>query len=140
MQNDIDLFGLPDDDETRRQLIEHGGEDLPETKWAPQLAENVRVLEARYVRRGMAPKEAFDLAADSVLVLAEHHGGRMFYLPRGDRLRRALRDAEIFRKCNWRNFDKLAAEYKLSITQIYAIVRQQNKLNLGLIQPGLFEA
>jgi Mor family transcriptional regulator len=138
MTNDIDLFGLPDDDETRRQLIEHGGEDLPETKWAPQLAELVRLLEARNARRGMSAKDAFNQAAEDVLAIAQQMGGLMFYLPRGDALKTSLRHAEIYRKFKGNNHDALAKEFKLTVVQIYRVLRQQQRLNMGRIQPGLF--
>lgn len=118
------------------------GQDLaevPEHKWAPMLANMVAVLEALYRRRGMAEGEAFKLASDSAMALAEYFGGRVVYLPRGDRLKNALRDAEIFREFRGSaNVDQLVEKYGLSAIRLYAIHAEQKALHLAKVQGRLF--
>lgn len=138
MIDEPELFGMPEDEESRRQLLEHAGDDVSQPKWSKTLAEYVQVLEQLYLRRGMPEDQAFRLAADSVLELAEQRGGRVEYLPRGDSLRTALRHAEIYRRCNGVNHQALADEYGLTVPQIYRINRQQRSLYLKRAQGGLF--
>lgn len=140
MSQQQDLLGLPADADERQALADRigsGDEAVSEDKWAPLLAELLQVLEARYVRRGIGAREAFDLARDSVLEIAEHLGGRVAYLPRGDRIRLALRDAEIYRRCNGKNQEDLGIEYGLTTIHIYRIYRQQRELNVGRRQRRL---
>ena len=64
--------------------------------WPTVLAEIVDVL-ADFIenRKNKDPEIAMELAQDVIIVLAHHIGGRSIYLPRDDRLKRALRDAAI---------------------------------------------
>lgn len=125
--------------EDLQQLLEADA-DLPEAqrRWAPMLVDLVRVIEAAHVRRGMEAEAAFTAALEAVKAVAEYFGGRPLYIPRGDRLLAALRDAEIFRRAKGGNFDQLAVEYGLSTLQVYRIVRQQRALHLRKIQGRLF--
>jgi Mor family transcriptional regulator len=112
--------------------------DVSEAKWAPTLASMVQVLEAHHRRQGRPDTEAFDLACQAVLVLAEYFGARVWYLPRGDRLRKALRDARIH--WQWQRkvpIEEIGAEHRISVIHVYRIIDQQRRLHLGKIQPGL---
>jgi Mor family transcriptional regulator len=112
---------------------------VPADKWARNLVEMIEVIEARHVRDGLSQAQAFRLARNAVLEVAEHQGGRQFYLPRGDTLRTALRDAEIFRKVNRSNIEELAREHGLTVSQIYRINRQQRALHVRRVQGRLFD-
>ncbi|MDP1696478.1 MAG: Mor transcription activator family protein [Xanthomonadaceae bacterium] len=141
MSTQPDLIGLPEDADERQALADRvasdGAMDETDTKWAPFLTELLQVLEARYARRGMCARDAFDLARDSVLEIAQHLGGRVRYIPRGDRIRTSLRDAEIYRRCNGRNHDALATEFGITAIHVYRVCRQQYKLHLGRMQGRL---
>lgn len=129
-----DLFGIPDDFNP-----EDGGDaDFDESKWALLLADLLRVFEALFKRRGMDDRTAFDLARETALTEAEYFGGRQWYLPKGERLRLALRDAEIWRRFNGRNVPELAREYDVSTIHLYAILRKQRALNQTKLQGRLF--
>lgn len=135
-ENNGELFDTDDGD----QLSWEGGVDeLPKAKWARNLVELIEVVEARYLRQGMSEAEAFRWSREAVLAEAEYFGGRQLYIPRGDDLHRALRDAEIYRRFTGLNLDELAAEYKLTPSQVYKINRVQRKLHMRRIQPQLFE-
>lgn len=136
MIEQTDMLGLPADAGERQALADRvdDGEDIADAKWAPLLAELLQVLESAYVRRGMSAETAFGLARASVLEIAEHLGGRVAYLPRGERIRLALRDAEIYRRCNGRNHEALAIEHTMSTIHIYRICKQQRRLHVGQMQ------
>lgn len=130
----------PVDPDQAESLVGQDLSAVPEHKWAPMLANMVAVLEALYRRRGMGETEAFRLASDGAMELAEYFGGRVVYLPRGDRLKNALRDAEIYRRfLGSRNADQLAEEFGLGVIRIYQIHAEQKALHLAKVQGKLFE-
>lgn len=134
--NQPDMFGLPDDGQSLADRADQLDCDTG-PKWASALVEMVDVLHARYMRRGMSDSDARAIARESVLELANHFGGRAVYLPRGDRLRIALRDAEIYRRMDGRNHDMLAAEYGLTTIHIYRICKNQHQLHRDRVQHRL---
>lgn len=131
-----DLVGI-EADADRTRMIEGG--EIPETKWAPLLADMLRVLEARFVRNGVPAEEAFKRAADVVLAISEYFGGRSVYLPKGEQLAAALRHAAIWRKFNGRNVPELAAEFELSEIHVYAVLKAQRALAQRKLQGRLFQ-
>lgn len=140
MPRQPDMIDLPADDGERQALadrVEAADDAVDERRWPSMLTELLQVLEARYLRRGMSAADAFALARDSVLEIAEHLGGRVAYLPRGKHIRVALRNAEIYRRCNGRNHGELAKKYDLNTIQIYRICREQRRLNVGRLQGQL---
>lgn len=137
--NDGDLFGLPDDPEERKRMLEEAA-NLPEDRWAPQLTELVAYIEALFQRLRMAPEAAFKLAREVVMEMAHAFGGRTVYLPRGDRLKIALRDAEIWRRYTGKpeQIEQFARELGVTTIHVYAILAKQRKLHLGRLQGSLF--
>lgn len=138
MTKQEDLIG-GDTPQTEASLVGQDLSDVPETKWAPMLANLVGVLEATFRRRGHDDDDALRLACDGVLAIAEYGGGRVMYLPRGDRLRIALRDAEIHRR--WQggvSIPALAAAHDITEIHVYRIVAEQRRLYLGKAQGQLF--
>lgn len=128
------LPGLPADPDSLEQA---GVDDVPEERWAQTLVHMVQVTEACLRRSRVQEPEA--VARAVVLELANYFGARQWYLPRGDRLRIALRDAEIYRRAKRGNIEALALEYGLNVIQVYRIVRQQKALHIAKIQGRLFE-
>jgi Mor family transcriptional regulator len=121
-------------------VIERAGSaGVTEDMWPPLLSGMLRVLEAVNRRKGMDEKAAFDHARDDVVALSEYFGARMVYLPKGERLRLALRDAEIWRSFTGRNARDLAEKYQLSEPHLYQVLAQQRSLNLKRFQGRLFE-
>ncbi len=137
--DDTDLFALPDDPSVRRRMIEEAA-SLPEARWAPQLTELVAFLEALFRRLRMPPEEAFALAREVVLEQAHAFGGRTMYLPRGDRLLIALRDAEMWRRYTGKTeqIEQFAREFGMTTIHVYTIMAKQRKLHLGRLQGSLF--
>lgn len=112
---------------------------LDDHHWPYRLTEMVEVMAAAALRQGMAADqaEALRLAHWAVLVVADHFGGRQTYLPRGDSLRRALRDNHIWHEFNGRNVDELGSKYKMSAVRIYSILAEQRALHRAKVQPQL---
>lgn len=112
---------------------------VPGKKWAPLLADLLRVQEALFKRRGMADPEAFETACAVVMATADYIGGRAAYIPRGDRLRAALRDAGMWREYdgNPATVERLATEHKLTTIRVYAILKQQRALDVARRQVQL---
>ncbi|WP_164124224.1 Mor transcription activator family protein [Stenotrophomonas maltophilia] len=128
-----DLIRMPEGEEAAA-LIQRGGIDLPESRWAAQLVALVQVMELAFQRSGADEELATRLALAGVLAQAEYAGGRMMYLPRGQRLRNALRDAEIYRRAKRGNIQELAREYGLTDVSVYRICREQKELHLSKVQ------
>lgn len=138
MSEQPDMIGAPGAEEAE-SLVGHDFSEVPETKWAPQLANAVKVLEAMHLRQGREADEALELACDAVLALAQYQGGRVIYWPRGDRLKIALRDARIHSR--WQrgvSIEQLAGYYGLTDIHVYRIVSQQRELHLRKTQGRLF--
>ena len=131
MSEQGDMLGLPEDPES---LIDKDLGGVPESKWAPMLANILSVLEVTYQRKGMDPASAFSLASASTVALADYLGGRSAYIPRGDRLKLALRDAEIYRRARGGNIEQLAVEFKLTTITIYKIIKDQGRLYRAKVQ------
>ncbi|WP_282265963.1 Mor transcription activator family protein [Stenotrophomonas sp. PS02298] len=134
-----DQIDLPLSDEfDPERYMKASFDDVPSKKWARSLVEAVEVQEATFRRMGYSPEDAMNLARAGMLALSQLWGGRSHYLPSGDSLNVALRDAEIFRRANRDNMGALAAEYKMSQQHIERIVRIQGRLHRRRTQGSLF--
>lgn len=106
--------------------------------WPILLAELVDVLVDYYQDREKANLEkAMTMAQDVIVVIAHHFGGRSIYLPRDDRLKRAIRDAAIYRAFDGTNHLMLARKTGLTTTQIYNIIYKQRSLRQDRAQMKL---
>lgn len=79
------------------------------------------------------------LAPPIVLQLCDTIGGQVGYVPRGEAVRRAMRDARLFD--DWRVRGKkppqLAVDYKLAVQTVYEIIARQRALHRQQ-EPDLF--
>ncbi|EAM8419865.1 transcriptional regulator [Salmonella enterica] len=108
-------------------------------QWPRALAGLVDIFEREFCRQGMNEPEARRLARNAVVAQAGYMGGRSWYLPTGETLFAALRHHEIFTRWHGgEDIEALRCEYRLSQTQIYAIIREQRQLHVRRIQPPLF--
>jgi Mor family transcriptional regulator len=109
-------------------------------RWESTLADIADVLITELAQAGTPDAKA--LGCRLTLKLCQERGGAMFYLPRGDSLRRAVRDLEI-----WHDYDgtvmgksgsvALAKRYALSEIHIYRIVARQRGLHRAQTQSEL---
>jgi len=115
-------------------LLSANLDGVPKERWPQELVHAIEVLEAVYLRAGKSEAEAFELARAGIVALAEYRGGRQWYLPRGDALTVALRDAAIYRRARRDNIAALAEECGLTERSIWRIVSQQYALHRRKIQ------
>lgn len=106
--------------------------------WPALLAELVDVVADHIeTREKLNPEVATDKAQDLIMVIAHHLGGRAVYLPRNDKLKRAVRDSSIFRAFNGTNHLELAKKTGLTIGRIYVIIEAQRRLRDDRLQMKL---
>ena len=130
----IDLFDdlpMPDPLDPRLQVE-------IEDAWPQLLLDMLLVVQAAYTDIGAQPEQARELAFVAMRALAHYHGGRTFYLPRGDKLEQALRDVRMWDEFNGKNIGELCTRYKLTEQRVYQVLAEQRALRQRKIQPALF--
>lgn len=129
---------LPEEPFDPSQMLPEGLSDVPMSRWPKELVRGLEVIEGVFKLGGMADEEAFHFAAAAMLALADYNGGRDWYLPRGDALKTALRDAKIYRMAHANNIFTLADEHGITPRHIWRIIHQQRALHIRKIQLPLF--
>lgn len=122
-------------------LVDEHHADLPGAeRWPKALRELVDVL-ASYNERvlRMSPKAAADDAIERVVVIADYLGGKFVYLPRGDVLRVAARDAVIYRLHGRLPVTEIARLFDLGEIRVYAIVATEKQRAIARMQGRLFD-
>ncbi len=71
------------------------------SRWEGSLREMVEIAEAKLLAEMGPTSTTPELARHVVFAICSVMGGGVIYLPRGDALKRAMRDAAIFRE--WRD-------------------------------------
>ena len=96
-------------------------------KWQGILANMVDVIDHRLAELGV--NQSNIVAKEVVLSLANYNGGRAIYLPKGDIIKTAMRDRQIYQEFTGHNHDYLALQHQLTNKRIYEIIAQQRLLN-----------
>ncbi len=111
--------------------------DLPEEKngW-PALLLEIRAVLSQELSRHHIENEKLPLQLS--LAIGQYLGGAQFYLPRGDALKRFIRDIEIWDAFRGNNTRQLARQYHLTEKTIYEIVARMRKIEQQRRQPDLF--
>ncbi|PHN55643.1 transcriptional regulator [Pseudomonas sp. ICMP 8385] len=109
------------------------------SRWEGSLREMVEIAEAKLLVELKPDVSAAELARHVVFAICSVMGGGVVYLPRGDSLKRALRDAKIYRdwKDNGTPIPELVSKYDLANQTIYDIIRRQRALHRKN-EPDLF--
>lgn len=110
-----------------------------EEAWPKLLVDMLQVVQSAYQDAGAKPEQARGLAIIGLRALANYHGGRTFYLPRGDKLEQALRNAQMWEEFNGKNVGDLCTKYRLTEQMVYQILAEQRAVRARKIQPGLFK-
>jgi len=109
--------------------------------WPQLLSDFVDLFFAELVRQGMSDDKAIISATKLVYVLGNYFGGRVCYIPSGEKLKQAIRDKKIFMsylRSNG-NITSIAKKYSLTDSHIYSIIREQSALHRKKHQPDLFK-
>lgn len=136
MNTQGDMLGIGD--ATPESLVEQELRDHTGDKWPPLLAELVGVLEAALVRQGVPADLAIDQAIASALAVGEYLGGKLVYIPRGDRLRTALKHAKAWRIWKGNNIEEIMALLDVCEVRAYKVLAEQRELHRGKSQGQLF--
>lgn len=122
------------------KVLAHMSDAVVLARWEGTLTEMATIAESK-LRQVLPdkPDEVPNIARAVVYAICETMGGSVVYIPRGEVLRRALRDAEIFQAWREKNIrpDKLAREFNLSSQAIYEIISRQRVLHRQQ-EPDLF--
>lgn len=110
-----------------------------EDAWPQLLLDMLLVVQAAYVDAGAKLEQARELAFVAMRALAHYHGGRTFYLPRGETLEQAIRNVRMWDEFNGKNIGELCTRYKLTEQRVYQVLAEQRTLRSRKIQPALFD-
>lgn len=109
------------------------------SRWEGSLREMVEIAESKLVAEMGPTSTAPELARHVVFAICSAMGGSVIYLPRGDALKRAMRDAAIYRDWidNGTKIPALVRKYDLANQTVYDIIRRQRALHRRN-EPDLF--
>ncbi|MCG9624620.1 hypothetical protein L1D34_07175 [Vibrio mediterranei] len=108
------------------------------TKWPVILAELHTLVVHNLANSGLEADKAKSLGFVLTLSIADHLGGAQEYLPRGDALRRQIRNMQMFDEFNGRNHLELSKKYKLTERATYEIIAKQRAIEIKQRQHSLF--
>ena len=105
------------------------GSSLRGSRHTLTLQEICEVLEAALGRNGVAEDQAAGLSEVITLTLGDHFGGRQFYLPKGDALRKKLRNVRIYKMSRTCSVAELAKVFGFSEAHVYQILSEQREIH-----------
>ena len=96
--------------------------------WPKMLVDTRAHIKHGFIEEGLSNDNAINLARIAVVALSIHIGWNMMYLPRGERLQKALWNAETYKLFDVNNTTELAIQFKLSRQTIIEILKNQREL------------
>ena len=132
-----DLFGIDDNND----MMVHLNNDALHEKhyWPRDLVELSEVIRAQLKREQVDDEQIYRQIDRILLAMSFLCGGRNYYLPKGERIKNALRDKQIYDAFTGNNHRELARQFRLSEQKIYDVIRRQLQLHRARVQPPLFE-
>lgn len=122
------------------KVLAHMNDPVVLKRWEGTLIEMSSLAEIKL--REVLPNhkdQVPQIARAVVFAICETMGGAVVYIPRGEALRKAMRNAEIFRE--WREQatrpDELARKFNLASQTVYDIIARQRELHRRA-EPDLF--
>lgn len=131
-----DLFGI---DDQNNDIMAHLDDDALHQKhyWPGDLVELAEVIRSQLKREGVADETIYRQTERILLAMSFLCGGRNYYLPKGERIKNALRDKKIYDAFNGNNHRELARQFRLSEQKIYEVIRVQMQLHRSRVQHNL---
>lgn len=133
---------LFEDDTSRldpEKVLAHMSDPAVLNRWEGSLREMVEIAETALRERLGDNAQVPELARHAVFAICDTMGGSIIYLPRGESLKKAMRDAAIYQE--WRfegtKLPALVRKYRLSMPTIYDILARQRALHRRQ-EPDLF--
>ena len=136
MNTQPDMLGIGD--ATPESLVEQETRDPKAGKWPEELAALAEVLRVTYKRQGLSDQQANDLSSSGALAIGEYRGGRMLYLPCGERLITGLKHIQAWRMWKGNNIEEIAEFLGVTQTRAYGVLAEQRTLHRGKLQGKLF--
>lgn len=101
------------------------------SRWEGTIKEMVEIAEAELAQRLGDAELAAGLARYVVFAICNTMGGAVTYLPRGDSLKKALRDSALFRDWRHNGMDvhALIRKYDIASPTVYEIINRQRALH-----------
>lgn len=110
-----------------------------QSRWEGSLRDMVEIAEAKLLDEMGPSVTAAELARHVVFAICSVMGGGLIYFPRGDSLKRAMRDAALYR--DWKEegvqIHELVRKYALANGTVYDIIARQRALHRKS-EPDLF--
>lgn len=108
--------------------------------WPRLVSDFIDLFCAELCRQGITEDKALLMSSKLVAVLGHYFGGRVCYIPTGERLKQAIRDNKIFLdyQIGNGNIGALAKKYDLTDSHVYFIIREQLAFHRKKYQPDLF--
>jgi Mor family transcriptional regulator len=132
---------FPDDSDKldANKVLAHMQDPAVLTRWEGTLREMVEIAEAKLNNEMGEGATSAELARHVVFAICDTLGGSVIYLPRGDALKRAMRDAAIFQEWREKGIQPvdLVRKYRLASQTIYDIISRQRALHRKS-EPDLF--
>lgn len=131
-----DLFGI---DDKNNDIMAHLDNDALHQKhyWPGDLVELSEVIRAMLQREGVEDEATYRMMERVLLGMSFLCGGRNYYLPKGERIKNALRDKRIYDQFKGNNHRELARQFRLSEQKIYEVIREQLQLHRSRVQHTL---
>lgn len=141
MSDDGDLFDGFDELDPEKAL-RHLGE-VPLVKYQGTLLTMLQAVRLGLKQKQVAEDEIERLAPGLVMHLCDALGGGVGYIPRGEVVKRALRDERLF--ADWRGTSevrgltppKLSRKYRLAVQTVYEVIARQKALH-ARHEPDMF--
>lgn len=89
------------------------------------VSELCAIIESAMEDAGYKKDESRSIAETAVKAISFMAGGRQFYMPKGEKLKNAIRNSQILRDFTGNNVRELAAKNDLSEARIYTIIKSQ---------------
>lgn len=126
---------LPDD--LPEDILDHLDDPEVTQRWPRDLVAMLEVIANALDRDG--DDQARRHATIAARALGQYHGGRMYYLPTGEALDRALRDKSMWDSYHGRRDEviQFCEQYGLTEQQVYKILREQRALHVKRVQRSL---
>lgn len=138
MSDQPDMLGL---DTVGNDILAHLDDDTLHQKsnWPGDLVELSEVARTILKDEGEEDEHTYRQIDRVVLAISFLCGGRTYYLPKGDRIRNALRDKRIYDRYDGHNIHALCREFKLTEQKLYDVIREQRQLHIQRVQHSMFQ-
>ncbi|MGL4224966.1 MAG: Mor transcription activator family protein [Vibrio sp.] len=103
--------------------------------WPSIVVDLFKIVKLEYQHHGIDDVKA---PLTTTLALIDYLGGMQVYVPKGERLRKHIRNMEIYYRFNGRNIRELSRQYEQTEQNIYRIIAEQKRLHIKRKQPDLF--